>query len=385
MARRASLIKKKKTTVRRTKTETYIINRKYFGDEIEYAPGTVLTQLEYVKAGTWYNTMYTTNDSREYLDTYLLAAGREDEAERLRRVSDKWFNTYTGWIARLLTFGVVLPEPAYTMKWFNQSIKNMLTYSKKVEDEPIEAGEKDVKAPSIQERVRNKASEILGDLEEIVDEKDMLWSPYAWLTDNNVAPMYAVKIIDAYRPVMDEIQGALSGKDLDLKHAYRRYSKPQLREMQAFYAGIVVDTEKYISNKKKAKPERAKRPPSLEKKLKGFKFEQENLEYKLVSIPIKKLISAEEAWAFNSKYKTLTRFKADGPNGLDIKGTGIIKFDENETFTVSLGRKAPEVLNQIMTAGKVAARKIPDSIKTKYSNRDIQARSGANTIFFKVG
>lgn len=385
MARRASLIKKKKTTVRRTKTETYIINRKYFGDEIEYAPGTVLTKFEYIKAGTWYNTMCTINEAREYLDTYLVAAGREDEAEKLRRVPDKWFTTYTGWIARLMTFGVVLPDPDYTMNWFNQSIKNMLSYSKKPDDEPVVAATKATQALSIQDRIRNKVSELLGDLEVIVDEKDMLWSPYAWLTDNNVAPMIAVKIMDAYKPIVDEIQEALRGEDEDLKHAYRKYSKPQLRAMQAFYAGIVADTEKYVSNKKKAKPERAKRPPSLEKKLKGFKFEQENLEYKLVGVPVKKLINAGEAWAFNSKYKTLTRFKADGPNGLDIKGSAIIKFDENETFTVSLGRKAPEVLNQIMTAGKVAARKIPDNIKTKYSNRNVQTRSNANTLFFKVG
>ena len=65
MARSASLIQSKQKEVRKTKTENYLINLKYLGDEPSFV-GEV-TSSQYGKALTWYTYMCTTSDAREYL------------------------------------------------------------------------------------------------------------------------------------------------------------------------------------------------------------------------------------------------------------------------------------------------------------------------------
>jgi hypothetical protein len=66
---RRQLIARTKKKIRITKSETYLVNFKYLGDEPLLKDN--FTQTQYASALTWYNYMSTTNDAREYIETYL--------------------------------------------------------------------------------------------------------------------------------------------------------------------------------------------------------------------------------------------------------------------------------------------------------------------------
>ena len=60
MARRAALIAKKTKTPRVSRSEAYLINRKYMGDEPEFLGA--LTEGEMTIAYNWYNAMADKSD-----------------------------------------------------------------------------------------------------------------------------------------------------------------------------------------------------------------------------------------------------------------------------------------------------------------------------------
>ena len=111
MARRQAIISKKIKPVRTTKTEQYLINHKYLGEEPDLA-GKPIDDVTYAKAMTWYNYMCSREDAREYLDTYLVACGRVKEAKMLHSVSDTRFPVQAAWIARMLSRGASLGNSA---------------------------------------------------------------------------------------------------------------------------------------------------------------------------------------------------------------------------------------------------------------------------------
>jgi len=101
MARRPSLINKKskKPKIRSSRSENYLINRKYLGDEPEEGHE-FKNGAEYTKALTWYNYQCTTDDAREYLNEYLTDLDRTEEAETIRTISDVWIPLTAWWFRK---------------------------------------------------------------------------------------------------------------------------------------------------------------------------------------------------------------------------------------------------------------------------------------------
>ena len=119
MARRQQIIKKKDKKLRITKTEAYMTNLKFLGDEPKF--NRELSRLDYMKALNWYNYMCTTQDAREYLETFFLLTERHDDLQKLKNVSDNLIPTTAAWIARMWSKGYDLPESSY--EFFNNNIE----------------------------------------------------------------------------------------------------------------------------------------------------------------------------------------------------------------------------------------------------------------------
>jgi hypothetical protein len=129
MARRPSLIKLKQKKQKQSKTEQYLINRKYCGEEPTYTSAE-LTATKHHAVLSWYNYMCDLKDAKEYLQTYLKNTGRDAELKRLREVPDKWYSTTACWNARIMSRGGTLPEAS--KKFFETRLAEMLNrdYSK---------------------------------------------------------------------------------------------------------------------------------------------------------------------------------------------------------------------------------------------------------------
>jgi hypothetical protein len=78
----------------------------------------------------------------------------------------------------------------------------------------------------------------------------------------------------------------------------------------------------------------------------------------------------------------LSVFRAVDRGGLNVKSIAIIGYDPATSQSKKIGRKTDEILNSVTTSGKVALRKLFDTINT--DNLKFVDRLNSNTILLKV-
>ena len=371
MARRPALIGKKKITKPRvTRTEAYLINSKYLGNEPEFKEP--LTDSQYGRALTWYNYMCNVNDAREYFDTYLKNAGRQGDIKLLRQVNDQWVPLTAAWTSRMLTRGYTLPTDA--VSFIDAQLQSAFARVDKREERP------EREKVSIQDRIREKTHDVIGDIEELIDTNQP-FSLYDWMKMQELPAVYCNAIIAHYTPVLDELIKAIDTKDAQLKEGYSHFTKKELKERVVFFNTIIEDCERYSNVTKKIRKPRKPRTVSNEKKLKHFKYQKEDNTFKIASINPEKIIGCQELWTFNTKYKIVTVFRAIDRGGLQINRTAITGYDEKTSFSRSTGRKTDFVLDKIQNGGKIVLKKLIDELKT---DKDLQTRINESTILMKV-
>lgn len=371
MARRQVIAKTKKK-IRITKSETYLVNHKYLGDEPTFKNS--FTNSDYARALNWYNSMCTTNDAREYIETYLKNVGRTEDLKKFKTVSDTWVPLTAAWIARMISRGVQVAENS--KQYFENKIRET------VDLRSNEQKKEEVKTNviSIQDRIRDKASDLIGDVEELLDKGEE-FSLYDWLKSNEIPATYAPRIAAYYAPVLAELIEAAEGKDPQLKEGYKHYTKKQLEARVLFFNNLIEDAERYTDTTKKTRKPRKPRTISVEKKLKNFKYQKEDSNYKIASVNPEKIIGSQELWTFNTKYKTLTVFRAIDRGGLQVKGTSIVNYDDNNSVTKRTGRKPEYYVDRVLNGGKVILRKLMDELK---NDAPLSYRINENTIILKV-
>ena len=177
----------KKKVARKTKSETFLVNWKYLGDE----PKNVRGAVDFLKAFNWYNVMAEKDDVRQYLKDYF--AGDKATHKVIDSIPDNRLPLTSAWLCRIATNN---KEELQLNDWVrvNHDINDASGYYKEeAEDKPKTVLAK----PSIQDRVKERGYDIIGDIEELLD-KGEAFSLYEWLQKNEIPAMYATKIIDHY-------------------------------------------------------------------------------------------------------------------------------------------------------------------------------------------
>jgi len=370
MARRPALIAKKAKKPRVTRNEQYLVNFKYLGDEPKLSDD--YTQAEYIFALNWYGNMCTVGEAREYLKDYLISVNRHKDISQLNKVSDTWIPTTAAWIARIICRGTKVRDDA------NAFLQKKLTetFARKKE-EKVEAPTNVV---SIQERMRERQSEIIGDIEQLIDSGEQ-FSLYDWLKAKEIPATYCSAIIMHYSPWLQELIEASENSDEQLKEAYRHLTKKQLKDRIVFMSKLLEDAEKYSNVTKKTRAPRKPRAVSVEKRLKHFRYQKEDNNFKIASINPEKIIGAQELWTFNTKYKVVTVFRAIDRGGLQINRSSITNYDEKTSFSKGTGRQPEKALDFLRNGGKIVLKKMMDGLKT---DKPLQARINENTILMRV-
>lgn len=346
---------------RQTKLST-LMSEKYLG--VEPLIGESCTESELLNAFNWYNYVCDADKSKDFVAEYLnFIKYDKDSIKKLSRA--KGLSLNTGWMARILLNGGSLPDGYQDrmMERIESSLKSVVDIEV---EEVIAAVPKNV--VSIQDRINNKTSELIGDLEEQIDiflkEGKSAFNITNWLRDKQIKPQVAQKIAEYYKPLYAELFDAYSGKDDQLKEAYSYLKKIQLKSYMEFIRSFVAAAEvKTIVEKAVRKPRRKKIKPVATIVAK-VKYKVEDPEFKLVSIRPAEIVGAQQVWVFNTKYRDMSVYNAMGSSGLTVKGTTIIGFDEKTSITKKL--RKPEVqLNVVKDGGKIALRKLMESVKCK--------------------
>ena len=103
---------------------------------------------------------------------------------------------------------------------------------------------------------------------------------------------------------------------------------------------------------------------------------------RLISVNPADIIGAQELWVYNTKTRKLGKYIADTLKGpLNVKGTGIIGFDEHRSTSKTL-RKPDEKLKEFAKATKIELRKFLDNIKA--TETKLNGRINLETILLRV-
>jgi hypothetical protein len=256
------------------------------------------------------------------------------------------------------------------------------------EPEVVETAEEKPKAyvPTIQDRLNEKTSETIGELEghydEVIKSKDYKFKTYDFLVANNVPQSQLSKYVEVYQKRFDELKLAYEKADEQVVEGYKHYKAADFKRIFVFLDSILNDIEQYRGVKKATKKLRAPRAVSKEKVVAKLKYAKEDKALKIISINPVDILGANELWIYNSKTRKLGKYVADSLQGpLRVKGTSIEGYDEAKSVCKTL-RKPIDQLKEFAKAGKIQLRKFLDEIKA--TETKLNGRINADIVLLKT-
>jgi hypothetical protein len=316
----------------------------------------------------FYNYYHNQKDLKKYLVDWAKNSGKytKEQLGHFIRGHEKLVSMTACGIAKAHSVGMPLRERhiAYLHSEVMDAIKNTAPEALE-EAKPVEKPK--VYTPTIQDRLAERTSEIIGELEGMYDA--MLentgdkFLPYEFLTANNVVQSQLGKYEALYNARRAELQSAQAKEDEQLVEGYKHLKAADYKRIYAWMDQLLAAIEQYRGVKKATKKARVKKAPSKEKLIGKMKYAKEHKPLKLVSINPADILGAQELWVFNTKTRKLGRYTADSHHGsLSVKGTSIVGYDEVQSVCKTL-RKPEAQIPELMKASKPNKRKFMSTIK----------------------
>jgi len=339
-----------------------------------------------IGAFNWYAYFVDTKQCRTFLIEYMQGVGRsKDEIALIKSLSDTQFNSQTGKIARMMSRGFIPTEGV--KQRFVEQFKELLSKAKLLSQEKqVVVNTPTAPAPSIQDRIREKASEEIAELEGMVDDFVINKCKTSvdmenYLKSRNMSSVVAKKVCDYYVGVSEEIIDAINGVDEQLVEGYSNFTKPELKRFKDFLDSIVSGANKLsVDNKPVRKKRKVKEKPANVIVAK-VKYLKDFAELGLTSVPPEKMIGALQVWTFNTKTRTLSVYNAYNAKGLTVKGTTLQNFEESTSISKRL-RKPEVTVKSVLSGGKIVLRKLMTELTTKESSAN--GRLNEDTIIVRV-
>ena len=366
---------KKSAAVKRPK----FADEKYLGAEPEVNENS--TQTELARAYNWFNYFYTSDDAKAFTISYLKSIKYDKHViDRLSSVKSIDLHNI-GWNCRLLSTGSTLPGEL----WDNIETRIKQLSADIVETIETTEDQPQTKVVSIQDRINNKASDLIGELEEELDvffqEGVIQFDIKKWSVEKGIKPQIAKRIVEHFRPQYEEIVEAQEGKDADLVEAYKGWRKPVLKIMGLFLKKIIDHMTEVDAAGQAIRKPRAKKIKPASALVAKLQFLPEFKELNITSVDPKGIINATQLWVYNPKTRNLSVYHAVGRSGLSVRGTTITGYDTDASLTKKV-RKPEQVIPQVLNAGKVDLRSIMKNLTT--NDTQANGRINKDTILLRV-
>lgn len=366
---------KKSAAVKRPK----FADEKYLGAEPEVNENS--TQIELARAYNWFNYFYTSDDAKAFTISYLKSIKYDKHViDRLSSVKSIDLHNI-GWNCRLLSTGSTLPGEL----WNNIETRIKQLSADVVETVEATEDQPQTKIISIQDRINNKASDLIGELEEETDvffqEGVIQFDIKKWSVEKGIKPQIAKRIAEHFRPQYEEICEAQEGKDADLVEAYKGWRKPVLKIMGLFLKKIIDHMTEVDAAGQAIRKPRAKKIKPASALVAKLQFLPEFKELNITSVDPKGIINATQLWVYNPKTRNLSVYHAVGRSGLSVRGTTITGYDTDASLTKKV-RKPEQVIPQVLNAGKVDLRSIMKNLTTNDSQAN--GRINKDTVLLRI-
>ena len=337
---------------------------------------TELTSSELMQTLSWYAQNKDRKDAFKYGCDYFKKNFKLDASNVLKeRVS-----TF-GFVCRIISNGGSL-DKKYKI-WFDQEVDKIKEQIKNFV--PKQVVEK-TNVVSIQDRIRDKASECIAELESQVDDFILSGcsanvSPYGIFHTMNIKDAQSKFILEWAKTKRTEFDDVLNTNDALLKEGYSNFTKPQLKKLIGYFDQVILDCQKLSGESVKSRKPRKRKAKSPEQLVSKLKYMYEFPELKLKSVKPNEVISCMSLWVYNTKTRKLGVYHAEDAGGLSVKGSSIINFAESKSVQKKL-RKPEVTLPEVLNGGKVFLRNLMDSIRAVESV--LTGRINSDTILLKV-
>jgi hypothetical protein len=334
-----------------------------------------LSKIELMSTLNWYTQNKDTKDAVKYANDYF----KKNYKLNVDSVIKNYPTTF-GFVCRILNNGGSINEKE--LVWFNETIvkiKEDLAKPKVdvvVDDKPVQ--------PNIQDRIREKASECIGELEGLLDEYIISKftsnpKPYGIMHTLNIKGVHTNRILEHWKRIRAEYDNALTTEDELIKEGYSNFSKTEIKKIVGFCDSVITDAMKVVSEANKTRKPRQRKQKSPEQLVSKLKYLDKHEE--LVSENPKDIIGALQLWVYNTKSRKLGCYNAEDASGLSVKGSSIISFNESKSIQKKL-RKPEVTLPEVLKGGKVYLRTALDDIKAVAAT--LNGRLNTDTILLRI-
>ena len=336
-----------------------------------------ITKADISSALSWYSQNKENKDSQKYALEFLKKKHKLDAKPVIRKKSSTF-----GFVCRIVANGAILPIENQT--WLENEVDSIRKELSSKKFEVVE--EKKENVVNIQDRIRERASECIGELEGQIDELILSnfkanTSPYGLFHTMNVKQAHTRHIVDWSRKRRQQFDEALTSTDKDVKEAWSNFTKPNIKKLVAFCDQVIVDCQKLSGEAAKTRKPRKRKEKSPDQLVAKVKVCKEFKELNLKSIDVKTILGAMQLWVYNTKTRKVGCYHANDAGGFSIKGTTIQNF--NETKSIQKKLRKPEVsVPEVLNGGKVMLRNYMDGIRAVESI--MSGRLNADTILLKV-
>jgi len=286
------------------------------------------------------------------------------------------------------------PKPRCDHSTISKELHAVLDFLRK-EDPSHDSDSTEVKVkkptPNPQERLKAKVEkEVIAKLEEMLDDwcgkaAQTKVDPVAltsYIRDGNIPPAGCKYISDWVQRHISEMQEAYDKTCPQMVEGYSYLSRPALKNRITNLEGMLAEISKITSVAKTMRKVRVKKPKDATKQVTRLKYQENSKEYDITSVNPARIPTAHRLFLFNTKYRTLGVYVADGPKGFEVKGTSLKGFSMAESYVLGL-RKPKEVLNIICSSTpKQIDKYLADKLKTK--KRKANGRINQQTVLLRV-
>lgn len=358
---------------------------KAYGMEPSWTNQAEMTNLrsEEIRALNWYNYFCDSKQAKTFVVEYMASIDRPKEEISLVASSDASIPVQLGWVARMMCMGY---EPSESFKkFFVKEFKTAIETAKKTKKAKAPVVASTAPVVSIQDRIREKAAEEVGEIEGLVDDfiaggcksaPDM----QSYLKSKELSSVVQKRMCEVFIKRSKEFEEVMNATDADTKEAYSNFTKVQLRKVKEFYDAIVAETNRGAEKKPTRKARKVKEKPASVIAAK-VQYMKEFPELNLKSVLPEKIIGANQVWLYNTKTKLLGMYNSDNAKGLTIKGTTIQNFNTESSSGKRL-RKPEVTVKQVLDGGKIVLKKLLDGLTTKPS--ELTGRINPDTIIVRV-
>ena len=344
-------------------------------------------QLVLIKTFSYYNYFNGYKDAKIIICDYLSKNKDKETAQLVKKAPDMRFNKSIAWLAKMTMNGFELAEEEVA------TIKDEISRLTKIAKQIIEAKSEDEtskpKKPNVQEIMRERAMEVGGELEGLLDDyiasgipaKHKI-KPIGTLMVSTMLPQHVPLLLAPWEAQKKEFEELQTTEDKDLLEAYSNLGKIQIRNLIKFCELVIHDLHSYVTYKKSTRAKPKKKAVPIAKLVGKLKYLKKYDELKLESLSPTKIPESTEMFVYDTKKRKMHYYKADAlSGGLTVKNSTIVGFSPSASCIKTL-RKPKEQLKEFTNASKPNSRKFFSDIKAVETKTT--GRFNENIVILKI-